>query len=65
MAYVITDACIKDFACAPECAVAAISPAAATDLVSLRTRAAIINLSQTDNFDALFLNHLYLQPLKT
>ena len=31
MAYVITDACIKDFACAPECAVAAIAPASADD----------------------------------
>jgi NAD-dependent dihydropyrimidine dehydrogenase PreA subunit len=31
MAYVITDACIKDFVCAPECATAAISPAAADD----------------------------------
>jgi len=27
MAYVVTDACIKDFLCAPECATAAIAPA--------------------------------------
>ena len=31
MAYVITDACIKDFACASECATAAIAPASAND----------------------------------
>jgi NAD-dependent dihydropyrimidine dehydrogenase PreA subunit len=31
MAYVITDACIKDFVCAPECATAAIAPASAGD----------------------------------
>jgi NAD-dependent dihydropyrimidine dehydrogenase PreA subunit len=31
MAYVITDACIKDFVCAAECATAAIAPAAADD----------------------------------
>jgi ferredoxin len=31
MAYVITDACIKDFVCAAECATAAIMPAAADD----------------------------------
>ena len=29
MAYVITDACTKDFICAPECATAAIAPASA------------------------------------
>ncbi len=29
MAYVVTDACIKDFVCATECATAAISPQAA------------------------------------
>jgi Fe-S-cluster-containing hydrogenase component 2 len=28
MAYVITDACIKDYICASECATAAIAPAA-------------------------------------
>ena len=33
-------------------------------MVSLRKRAAIINLSQTSDFDALFLENLYLQPLK-
>ena len=31
MAYVITDACIKDYVCAAECATAAIMPAAADD----------------------------------
>ena len=31
MAYVITDACIKDFLCAAECATAAIAPASADD----------------------------------
>jgi NAD-dependent dihydropyrimidine dehydrogenase PreA subunit len=28
MAYVVTDACIKDFVCVPECTTAAIAPAA-------------------------------------
>jgi NAD-dependent dihydropyrimidine dehydrogenase PreA subunit len=27
MAYVVTDACLKDFVCVPECATAAIAPA--------------------------------------
>lgn len=31
LAYVITDACTKDFACAAECATAAIAPAATGD----------------------------------
>ena len=31
MAYVITDACVKDFLCAAECATAAIAPASAGD----------------------------------
>ena len=31
MAYVITDACIKDFICAAECATAAIAPVSASD----------------------------------
>jgi NAD-dependent dihydropyrimidine dehydrogenase PreA subunit len=31
MAYVITDACTKDFICAAECATAAIAPATADD----------------------------------
>lgn len=31
MAYVITDACIKDFICAEDCATAAIMPASADD----------------------------------
>ena len=31
MAYVITDACIKDYICASECATAAIAPASAGD----------------------------------
>jgi len=34
MAYVITDACIKDFVCAAECATAAIAPASAGDTVA-------------------------------
>lgn len=28
MAYIVTDACIKDFVCVPECATAAIAPQA-------------------------------------
>ena len=31
MTYVITDACTKDFVCAPECATAAIQPASVDD----------------------------------
>ena len=31
MAYVITDACVKDYVCAAECATAAIAPASAGD----------------------------------
>jgi uncharacterized 2Fe-2S/4Fe-4S cluster protein (DUF4445 family) len=41
-----------------------LSASAAAELLSLRKRAAIINLSQTADFDALFLENLYLQPLK-
>jgi NAD-dependent dihydropyrimidine dehydrogenase PreA subunit len=43
MAYVITDACIKDFACAPECAVAAIAPAAASDPEAAKVSQLFIN----------------------
>jgi NAD-dependent dihydropyrimidine dehydrogenase PreA subunit len=35
MAYVITDACTKDFICASECATAAIAPASAADAASV------------------------------
>jgi uncharacterized 2Fe-2S/4Fe-4S cluster protein (DUF4445 family) len=41
-----------------------LSPTGATDLQRLRKRAAIINLAQVSDFDALFLENLYLQPLK-
>lgn len=41
-----------------------LSPTIAADLQSLRRRAAIINLSQVSDFDTLFLENLYLQPLK-
>jgi uncharacterized 2Fe-2S/4Fe-4S cluster protein (DUF4445 family) len=33
------------------------------ELLSLRKRAAIVNLSQSSDFDDLFLENLYLQPL--
>jgi uncharacterized 2Fe-2S/4Fe-4S cluster protein (DUF4445 family) len=41
-----------------------LSEAAAADLTLIRQRAAIINLSQHSDFDDLFLDNLYLQPLK-
>lgn len=40
-----------------------LSPTSAKDLSSLRKRAAIINLSQVSDFETLFLENLYLQPL--
>jgi NAD-dependent dihydropyrimidine dehydrogenase PreA subunit len=43
MAYVITDACIKDFACAPECATAAIAPASADDAAAAGVSQLFIN----------------------
>ncbi len=39
-----------------------LSPARTAELASLRKQAAIVNLSQTSDFDALFLENLYLQP---
>jgi uncharacterized 2Fe-2S/4Fe-4S cluster protein (DUF4445 family) len=39
------------------------SPTGDKDLLSLRKRATIINLSQVSDFDALFLENLFLQPL--
>jgi uncharacterized 2Fe-2S/4Fe-4S cluster protein (DUF4445 family) len=42
-----------------------LSSAGAADLESLRRRATIINLSQSSDFESLFLESLYLQPLKT
>jgi uncharacterized 2Fe-2S/4Fe-4S cluster protein (DUF4445 family) len=39
-------------------------PARTAELASLRKRAAIVNLSQSSDFEALFLENLYLQPLK-
>ena len=41
-----------------------LSPTGTTDLLSLRKRATIINLSQVSDFDSLFLENLFLQPLK-
>ena len=41
-----------------------LSPEEIAKLVSLRERAAIVNLSQVSNFDDLFLENLHLQPLK-
>jgi NAD-dependent dihydropyrimidine dehydrogenase PreA subunit len=43
MAYVITDACTKDFVCAPECATAAISPAEASDPAAAAVSQLFIN----------------------
>jgi uncharacterized 2Fe-2S/4Fe-4S cluster protein (DUF4445 family) len=40
-----------------------LSPERAAEMVSLRKRTAIINLSSASDFDALFLENLYLQPL--
>jgi uncharacterized 2Fe-2S/4Fe-4S cluster protein (DUF4445 family) len=42
-----------------------LSPTKESDLASLRKRAAIINLSQSPDFETLFLESLYLQPLST
>jgi uncharacterized 2Fe-2S/4Fe-4S cluster protein (DUF4445 family) len=41
-----------------------LSPGRTAEMVSLRQRSAIINLCQTSDFDALFLENLYLRPLK-
>ncbi len=41
-----------------------LSPERNPEMVSLRKRAAILNLSETSDFDTLFLENLYLQPLK-
>lgn len=43
MAYVITDACIKDFVCAPECSTAAIAPASASDAAAATVSQLFIN----------------------
>jgi NAD-dependent dihydropyrimidine dehydrogenase PreA subunit len=43
VAYVITDACTKDFLCAAECATAAIAPAAAEDPAAARVSQLFIN----------------------
>ncbi len=40
-----------------------LSPAKAVELAALRERASIINLSQTSDFETLFLENLYLKPL--
>lgn len=40
-----------------------LSPTGAKDLLSLRQRATIINLSQVSDFGTLFLENLFLQPL--
>jgi uncharacterized 2Fe-2S/4Fe-4S cluster protein (DUF4445 family) len=41
-----------------------LSPPNSADLAALRERAAIINLSQAADFESLFLENLYLQPLR-
>jgi uncharacterized 2Fe-2S/4Fe-4S cluster protein (DUF4445 family) len=41
-----------------------LSPERSAELVSLRKRATIVNLSQISDFDTLFLENLHLQPLK-
>lgn len=43
MAYVITDACLKDFVCAPECATGAIAPASADDPAAAKVPQLFIN----------------------
>jgi NAD-dependent dihydropyrimidine dehydrogenase PreA subunit len=43
MAYVITDACTKDFLCAAECATAAIAPASAYDAAAAGVPQLFIN----------------------
>lgn len=40
-----------------------LSPTGAAEMLSLRERATIINLSQVSDFDTLFLENLFLQPL--
>ncbi len=41
-----------------------LSPGAAAELASLRERAVIVNLSQAVDFDTLFIENLFLQPLR-
>jgi uncharacterized 2Fe-2S/4Fe-4S cluster protein (DUF4445 family) len=41
-----------------------LSPAKTAELASLRKQANIVNLFQSSDFEALFLENLYLQPLK-
>lgn len=41
-----------------------LSPTGSSDLESLRKYATVINLSQSSDFETLFLESLYLQPLK-
>lgn len=41
-----------------------LSPAESAKLASIRKQAAIINLAEEPDFDALFLENLYLRPLK-
>ncbi len=41
-----------------------LSPTGSADLELLRKRATVINLSQSSDFETLFLKSLYLQPLK-
>jgi uncharacterized 2Fe-2S/4Fe-4S cluster protein (DUF4445 family) len=45
------------------CAGALLSSAAVRRMAALREQTRIINLSQWPDFDDLFLNHLYLQPM--
>jgi uncharacterized 2Fe-2S/4Fe-4S cluster protein (DUF4445 family) len=41
-----------------------LSPERDSEIATLRERSAIINLCQTSDFDGLFLENLYLQPMK-
>jgi len=41
-----------------------LSPTGSSDLESLRKQATVINLSQSSDFETLFLESLYLQPLR-
>jgi uncharacterized 2Fe-2S/4Fe-4S cluster protein (DUF4445 family) len=41
-----------------------LSPERNSEIATLRERSAIINLCQTSDFDTLFLENLYLQPMK-
>ena len=43
MAYVITDACVKDYICASECATAAIAPISADDAAAAGVSQLFIN----------------------